>query len=201
MNWSRNQLLGIIIVLAVIVFYGGYNYSQKKVEAKDHVLIVHNADEQKKIDSASEVEESHIFIHITGEVEKPGLYQLPEGARVNDGIEKAKATEEADLDALNLAQILFDGTKIIVPAKGQELTNGDQVLTITSVNNDGLVNINTANTQELADKLPGVGPVIGQRIVDYREKNGPFKAKEDIINVSGIGSKTYENIKDIIFVK
>ena len=141
-----------------------------------------------------------IVVHITGAVPRPGVYALPQGARIQDGISAAGGfLAEADKTNINLAQLLEDGEKLDVPF----IEGGSPVITtpvpevVTSTTE--LININTATAAEL-DTLPGIGPTTAQKIIDYRTQNGPFVNAEDIINVSGIGPGTYERIKNLITV-
>lgn len=169
-------------------------------------------DDDNDIDNTNQVTEEvvEIAVHITGEVKKQGLIYLKEGSRVADAIEKAGGeTENADLSQINLAYVLQDGQKIYVPNKNEKIS---QYITGNSGNNDteenntsnsskedSKVNINTANQSEL-DSLPGIGPSIAQKIIDYREENGNFKTIEELQNVKGIGDAKYEEIKDRVTV-
>lgn len=152
-----------------------------------------------------------IYVHVTGEVHLPGLYKLPKGSRVADAINMAGgATSNGDLDSLNLASPLKDGDKIVVPAKSKEEANfqlqtqnssaQSRISYFSSSGNSSKININTASAKEL-ESLPGIGPVLAQRIVDYRAQKGGFKTIEEIMEVSGIGEKRFEAIKDLITVK
>ena len=141
-----------------------------------------------------------IVVHITGAVPRPGVYALPEGARIQDGISAAGGfLAEADKTNINLAELLEDGEKLDVPY----IEGGSPVLSTplpeVVATTTELININTASAAEL-DTLPGIGPTTAQKIIDYRTQNGPFINPEDIINVSGIGPGTYERIKDLITV-
>ena len=144
--------------------------------------------------------EKPIVVHITGAVPRPGVYALPQGARIQDGISAAGGfLAEADKTNINLAQALEDGEKLDIPF----IEGGSPVLAtplpqVIATTTD-LININTATAAEL-DTLPGIGPTTAQKIIDYREQNGPFINAEDIINVSGIGPGTYERMKDLITV-
>ncbi len=136
-------------------------------------------------------------VYVVGAVMTPGVYFLPQGSRVADALEAAGGpTEEADLARVNLAKRVYDEEQIYVPRLGEEnpplpLSTGGEA--------GGKININTATAAEL-ETLPGIGPVLSQRIVDYRKANGPFAATEDIKNVGGIGEVTFEGIKELIFV-
>ncbi len=144
-----------------------------------------------------------IIVHITGEVKNPGVYKLEDGARVIDAINLAGGPlPTADLDKVNLADFLRDGSKIYIPPKLENSGNGIRSQagsSITKINasESDKVNINTASKEEL-ESLPGIGPTLAQRIIEYREENGPFSSAEDLLNVKGIGEKKLEKIKDQI---
>lgn len=185
------------------------NGQENSMQSADNTRVT---DDGNDIDNTNQVTEEvvEIAVHITGEVKKQGLIYLKEGSRVADAIEKAGGeTENADLSQINLAYVLQDGQKIYVPNKNEKIS---QYITGNSGNNDteennasnsnkedAKVNINTANQSEL-DSLPGIGPSIAQKIIDYREENGNFKTIEELQNVKGIGDAKYEEIKDRVTV-
>lgn len=152
-----------------------------------------------------------IAVHVIGAVPRPGLYEFAEGARVQDAIDAAGGLlTGANVDSINLAALLVDGEQLTIPFKDGQgpQTTGEDTLELpgatstpstSDASNADLVNINEASVEEL-DNLPGIGPTIAQRIVDYRTENGPFQTIEDIMNVSGVGPSTFENIKDLITV-
>jgi competence protein ComEA len=147
--------------------------------------------------------EQPIVVQIAGAVPRPGVYALAQGSRVQDAISAAGGfLAEADKSGINLARALDDGEQLEVPyAEGASPVLGTPLPASTeSASSAELININTASLAEL-DSLPGIGPTTAQKIIDYREQNGPFLAKEDIINVSGIGPGTFERIKDLITVE
>jgi competence protein ComEA len=152
-----------------------------------------------------------IIIYITGAVVHPGVYSLSPDSRVQDAIQAAGGTSsDADLESVNLADFLEDGNQLSIPTKQHVSTSEDALPTpIASrggnetpiLPNPGeLININTANQAEL-ESLPGIGPVLAQRIIAYREANGSFASIDDILDVFGIGQSTFEMIKDLIAVK
>ena len=145
------------------------------------------------------VSDTHICIYITGEVQAPAVYDLPEGSRVADAIEAAGgATSQANLAAINLAKQLSDSEMIYVPAWDDE--NVTVVGTSENVaESGGPVNVNTAGIDELKT-LNGIGDSLAQAIVDEREKNGPFASVEDLVRVSGIGAKTLARFSDKVCV-
>ncbi|GAB4504705.1 MAG: hypothetical protein Fur0043_16990 [Anaerolineales bacterium] len=146
-----------------------------------------------------------IQVHVAGAVVRPGVYDLPEGARVLDAVEAAGGfVAEADKNALNLAAHVEDGDRLDIPYVAGFVPPEESGFVVVSEGTpsplvEELVNINTASAEEL-DQLPGIGPTIAQRIVAYRDEYGPFASIEDIVNVSGIGQATYNQIKDLITV-
>ncbi|NWF65228.1 MAG: ComEA family DNA-binding protein [Chloroflexi bacterium] len=149
-----------------------------------------------------------IAVHVIGAVPRPGLYEFAEGARIQDAIDAAGGLlAGADAESINLAALLEDGQQLNIPFKaGQapQTTENQEPLrlpgateTPQTASETELININTASPEEL-DTLPGIGPTIAQRIVDYRTENGPFQTIEDIMNVSGIGPSTFDQIKNLI---
>ncbi|MCC6499870.1 MAG: ComEA family DNA-binding protein [Anaerolineales bacterium] len=143
-----------------------------------------------------------IVVHITGAVPRPGVYALPRGARVQDAISAAGGfLADADKTGINLARLLEDGEQLEIPlAEGGALVIATPEIDISEPSGTELVNINTATQAEL-ETLPGIGPTTAQKIIDYRDANGPFSSIEDIMNVSGIGPGTFERIKDLITVE
>jgi competence protein ComEA len=144
--------------------------------------------------------EKPVIVYITGAVPRPGVYALPQGARIQDAISAAGGfLADAEKSQINLAALVADGDKLDIPyvegASPVLATPGPTVVAVTTE----LVNINTASAAEL-DTLPGIGPTTAQKIIEYRQQNGPFINTEDIVNVSGIGPGTYERIKNLITV-
>ena len=150
-----------------------------------------------------------IVVHVAGEVHKPGVYTLPNSARMIDAVTAAGgATARADLEVINLATPLIDSSQIYVPAKGvaarptvvRPLPGVNGVASATnSPSASGIVNINRASETEL-DALPGVGPSTARAIVDYRSVNGPFGSVEDLLNVKGIGPAKFEAMRKLVGV-
>ena len=150
--------------------------------------------------------EAPIGVHVIGAVPRPGLYELPEGSRVQDAVDAAGGLlSEADPDQINLAAILEDGQQLNVPYKsGQESSGLPELPDQSGLPNQSaevgdLLNINTATLDEL-NNLPGIGPTTAQNILDYRNENGPFAQIDDLLNVPGVGLTTFDNIKDLITV-
>jgi competence protein ComEA len=144
--------------------------------------------------------EKPVIVYITGAVPRPGVYALPKGARVQDAISAAGGfLAEAEKSQINLAALVEDGEKLDIPyIEGASPVLGTPVPEVITSTTE-LIDINVASAAEL-ESLPGIGPTTAQKIIDYREQNGPFLSIEDIINVPGIGPGTYERIKDLITV-
>jgi competence protein ComEA len=138
---------------------------------------------------------SLLVVHMSGEVIAPGLYRLPVGARIDDALKAAGGpTGEGDIHRLNLAARLADGQQIVVPKRVDPVL---AALTQSASPTPGKVNINMAGVAEL-DRLPGVGPVTAQRIVAYREQNGPFTSVEQLKEAKLVNAATFEKIKDLV---
>jgi competence protein ComEA len=132
-----------------------------------------------------------IFVHIVGEVENPGMFQLSAGARLVDAVFAAGGmTKRADHSSVNLARELFDGEQIVVYAQGEENQT-------SAKSKSSLISINRAGDKEL-ETLPGIGPALAGRIIAWREANGGFKTKQDLLKVSGIGETLLAGILDLV---
>lgn len=148
---------------------------------------------------------SVIFIYLCGEIKIPGVYELPEGARVFEAVAAAGGfTEDACMEALNQAAILADGMQIYIPTKEEYQNNSVPIpnainQTETADKSTGLVNINTATAEELCT-LPGIGESRAKEIISYREQNGNFSNIEEIQNVTGIKEGLFSKIRDKITI-
>ena len=139
-----------------------------------------------------------LIVDVSGAVPRPGVYELPEGSRVNDAVQAAGGfLAEADKSSINLAAPLEDGQKLEIPFLSGMAP--PEVLSLPPEFSTDLIDINTATLEEL-DTLPGIGPTLAQAIIDYRDENGPFYAIEDIMFVDGIGEETFLAIMDLITV-
>ncbi|WP_280513183.1 ComEA family DNA-binding protein [Janibacter anophelis] len=163
---------------------------------------------------------ARVTVHVVGEVESPGVVTLASGARVDDALEEAGgATDEAELSGVNLARPLVDGEQVVVPGPGETAApapggagpGGPAPAGVAPGGAapggaapgagtpgapgtpDALVNLNTADLATL-ETLPGVGPVLAQRIIDWRTEHGGFTSVEELGEVSGVGDKTYATL-------
>jgi len=136
-----------------------------------------------------------LFVHVAGAVVKPGLYAFPEGMRVADAIEAAGGPlPKADVDAINLADLLTDRLKIEVPMRGQPMA-----VTPGSSTSPGLVDLNTAD-QVALETIPGIGPVTAAAILQHRTEIGNFESIEQLLDVTGIGPATLEALRPYVRV-
>jgi competence protein ComEA len=142
-----------------------------------------------------------LFVHILGAVAKPGLYQLHDGARAVDAVAAAGGfTAEADRQQLNLARLVSDGEQIYVPKVGEAGSGPPGSSAVGGAGAvGGKVNINTASESDL-ETLPRVGPTMAKRIIAWREANGRFATIEDLMSVTGIGEKTFAELKDLVTI-
>lgn len=163
----------------------------------------HEAPEQisENSEPASPPPATTVTVYVSGHVNTPGLVELPAGSRVAGAVDRAGGmTAEADQNALNLARVLNDGEHIIVPAPGDDLPAPDPALSDPSLSEPsssegGLVSLNGASASDL-ETLPGIGPTLAQRIIDWRDTNGQFSSIEELMEVSGIGPATFAELRD-----
>ena len=153
-----------------------------------------------------EPEPSEIMVHIVGAVYNPGVFVLLEGARINDVLTLAGgATANADLRRINLAALAVDAMQIIVPYYGEEVgevfvyASPQAPAQASGQTASGLININTASNAEL-QTLPGIGPVLAEAIINFRETHGRFQSVEELINVPRIGPATLERLRPLVEV-
>lgn len=188
MEWLKNQLLqaragdkvarrkllvvavGIVVAIALLV---SGQTSSEPIKVKPH-----------KSTSTTEVKSG--YIHLSGSVVHPGVYPITIGTRLYEVIAMAGGfTAKADRDSVNMARTVTDGEQVLVAGVGSESVN------------DGLLHLNKATAADL-DKLPGIGPTLSARIIDWRNANGGFKRIEDLRRVGGIGDKLFAGIKALV---
>lgn len=224
-------LLIIVIIVLLIGYYIYYKntniYKEFEMSSNLEELLPYEEEEkteegEKEQENQTEVESEKIIleqeiiiVHVTGEVNSPGVVEVEKGARVIDAVNKANGfTEEADTEKVNLAYELTDGVKVYIPSKNeneetsiytQKYITTDSGDNVSTEENDmkkttnSLVNINEATQTEL-ETLPGIGPSIALKIISYREENGNFSSVDDIKNVSGIGDSKFESIRELICI-
>ncbi len=191
-----------LLVLGLLMVVSGMAIAvnNQEVDRGDKIELVKSTNNDIQV-------EGNVYIDIEGAVINPGVYELKGTDRVIELLKvcgglSAEADREWVEKNINKARLLKDGEKIYIPEVLE--TSANLQFSISNLQTEtvlgeqsGLVNINVASLEEL-DKLPGVGPAIGQRIIDYRQENNGFVSIEEIKLVPGIGDKMFENIKDLI---
>lgn len=201
---KNNKIL--YAVIGVCVIFAGVFYAICR-NAEDTGAVyednVQTAESTQYISAQTEpATEALICVYVCGNVQFPDVYYISSGKRIADAIKAAGgATDEAYLQALNLAEVLSDGQRLYVPSyeEAAEAAAFQMQEDVSVSQSQGLVNINTADTDVLMS-LPGIGQAKAQSIITYREENGAYKTIEDIMNVSGIKEAAFSKIKDFICV-
>lgn len=220
-SFTKREQIVILVIASVVVSIFGYKLilADRISEIKNpKILEIENKLNETEAlistDTTEVVEENYIImVHISGQVNNPGLLELKNGDRINDAVELSGGLkDEADIDRINLARKVQDEEKIYIPKIGENLesiesldstsnlfsTSSLETITNTQTNS-GKININTC-TKEALITLPGIGEVTAGKIIAYREES-KFEKIDDIVKVSGIGDKKFAAIKDLISVK
>lgn len=194
----------ICIILAFIIFFKMNTLGQNgttSIEAKPEVAIKTN----------NEVNES-IYVFVCGEVKKPGVYMLTKNTITAHAVEEAGGfTESADWDKINLAKVLKNEDKIMIPQKrknqyanntssNKKIENSDDFQEITLSLENNLVDINTAD-QKTIESIPGIGSKTAEKIICYREETGWISSFEDLQNIPGLKKKTLEKCRKYILIE
>lgn len=196
----KKVALPLTVVAALLFFWITGGDSKGELSVKESEEQSAKQEEVKvgdDFDSEEAGEAADIYVDISGCVKNPGVYKVEPGTRIFQVIERAGGlTDGADTESVNRAEEVADGQKIVI--RHMEASSEEESI-INSDKSSGKVNINTADMSEL-QSVPGIGPATAQKIIEYREHNGKFKSVEDILNVSGIGDKTLENMRPYITV-
>ena len=191
-NFAKKNLFFIVIGVVAVLFlfvFNGKPEDDKAIEVKPIQAAADKSDPTPKVQ-----ETTNAYVDVKGEVNSPGVYETTAGTRVEDVIKLAGGfTKNANQVVINLAQKVHDEMIILVPKIGDPVVSGAE----GSVSTEKKIRINYAPQEEM-EKLNGIGPSKAQAIIQYREENGLFQTIEDLLEVSGIGEKTLENMKDSI---
>lgn len=186
MPMFKKSLL-VLLLLALAVLGGtmyGYYLEQQTIALDPAVRVP--AEEKRTV-----------TVYVCGEVKQPKLVTLQEGQRVADAINAVGGViETADIDRINMAALVEDGMQVRVPMR---IAAAEGHSKSTSKNAEGQINLNTATEKELQE-LPGIGPAMSARIVEYREEHGDFQNIEDVKQVRGIGNAKFEKMKDKVTI-
>ncbi len=204
-KYERQSLIKVIaaitVFLSVFLFFLaeriGVSVSQHDQQAEGAVIGARQLLAFSEQNVEREIsKEAIIYIDVAGAVVKPGVVKLPTGSRVFSAIEKAGGLlSDADTTEVNLAAVLSDGDKLLIPKIAGDGQNEKSEKSGGIIRSTNLININQATKEQLTE-LSGIGPATAERIVDYRSKNGKFQSTEELLNVKGIGEKTLGKIKE-----
>jgi competence protein ComEA len=181
------RALKVVITLIAVVAFGTYVLSTG-FSSKPSMAITKTASGTIQ---SKEVQAPKIYVHVAGSVKSPGIYQLDSGTRVFDAVLAAGGfTSKANQSSVNMARALNDGEQLLVASTSSEAVFGGEM-------ESTLISLNQATSSQL-EELPGVGPALAGRMVDWRTANGGFKSKEDLLNITGIGDKLFAAVKDLV---
>ncbi len=207
---DRRELAGLLLIAMLVVAGAVFWYVRSLPSRVQISTVSHPAFVTGPVAGptpAATPSPAEVVVDVAGWVRHPGVFRFHQGDRVIDAIHRAGgAKEKADLQSINLAALLTDGEQIIVGRRGASGSGPSSSGVTSGTGSTGsggeagqLVNLNTATLDEL-ETLSGIGEVLGQRIIDYREQHGPFRTIEDLMNVSGIGDKRFADLKPYITV-
>ncbi|MEH7093790.1 helix-hairpin-helix domain-containing protein [Neobacillus vireti] len=214
-DWLMEHKFHFAVVLLLVVGGFYYFYVQGPEESapltslsqEDEALTKAVETPTEKKDTPAVNQPENIMVDVKGQVTHPGVYQSNTGERVIDVIGRAGGlTNQADQTQVNFAEHVEDEMVIYIPGKGEEgsalpATTGTGGTALSGTGQkQGKININKADEQELQN-LPGIGPAKAAAIIEFRNTSGPFKTIDDLKNITGIGDKTFEKLKDLIVVK
>lgn len=201
---KEQQLILLGLIASIVVGLGVTAYRRFLPSSPEGIAIEEPSDKSRLAPS------SMIIVHLSGAVRREGVYRLKPGDRLLDAVGMAGgALPSADLSAINLAEVVKDGVKVIVPVKREvreRISGGPEISpeplrfrVRVSGTSSRKVNLNTADEKTL-DSLPGVGPATAKAIVEYRRMNGPFTRIEQIMEIPRFGKAKFERIKDKITI-
>ena len=198
--------IGKFSIFLIILFLGiGYMVYKFNLDINENIYVVSESKENNKqlasdVNLSKELDNEDIrkdydnsikdvnmiTIHISGEVNNPGIVNIESDKRLSDAVDKlGGVTENADLNNINLAMKIEDAKHYIIPKIGEEIKNNESINNENNNSDSNKVNINNATIEDL-DKLPGIGEATANKIINYREENGDFKSIEELKNVNGI---------------
>ena len=184
-RWTVGVRAALVLVAGVLVVVVGANFMGSLAPAPVPLPVAVG----RELDSVSQ-RENTVMVHVVGAVAEPGVVSLPESSRVQDALALAGgALEDADLRSVNLARAVFDGEQIVVPRRGDPFESSPSA--------SGLISLSQADQASL-ETLPRIGPATAERIIAWRESNGPFRSVEDLLAISGIGPATLEGLADLV---
>lgn len=197
-EYAYKIIISLVSACAILILAGFWLIRGSNLSADNNGEP--SGDQSNKVTSTESNDSGEVYVDVKGEVKHPGMYKLNSGSRVNDAIKQAEGfTKNADQSSINLAQNLSDEEVIVVDNYKNHKKNTQNSFSNASSNNSesGKIHLNSADTTEL-QKLDRVGAKTAQKIVDFRNENHGFKNIEEIKQVSGLGDKSYERLKDSV---
>ncbi|MCX6358897.1 MAG: helix-hairpin-helix domain-containing protein [Armatimonadetes bacterium] len=218
--WSRSQIAASAVLLAALLVMAAVAFFGRGRAVEDEITVSPPGKAQAAVgDAGAAAPAGPIMVHVIGAVVKPGVVTLQPGARTQDAVVAAGGpAPEADLQAINLAERLDDGRQLVVPKKGDAAAPQARPVAVAASRGrgssgdrhegpkklraagEGTVDINSASAEEL-QRLPGIGPSMAARIMEHRRQSGKFTAAEQLMDVSGIGEKTFAKMQPFIRVR
>lgn len=184
-RWKVGVRAALVLVAGVLVVVVGANFMRSLNPPPEPLPVAETSESP-----SAEPLENTVMVHVVGAVALPGVVTVPETSRVQDALALAGgALEDADLRSVNLARTVFDGEQIVVPRLGDPLDYFG--------GGSGLLSLSQADQASL-ETLPRIGPATAERIIAWREANGPFRSVEDLLAISGIGPATLEGLADLV---
>ncbi len=224
LEFSRNQKLALCVLIGLSAIGLSFTHVRNRLSGAGEVVL-HEPGEAGALDDGTAGSDrmpaledprsgGKVVFQVAGCVKCPGVYSLAEGSRVVDAVRAAGGSKpHADLEAINLAARITDGSRIYVPAKGENSPgvgvsvapglgasvrqSGSSRAGGSGTPEGGLININTAGPEEL-DRIPGVGPAIAQKILEYRSQIGRFTTVDQLMDIKGIGPKNLEKMRPFV---
>ncbi len=192
---SEQIIIAVLVFVLIFVNLGIYIIGQK--QQKQAVELESNIKMAVPVQYDVLDSKKQLLVHISGEVEMPGIYRFSAGSRIYQALQRAKIKPSGYVEHLNLAAYLIDGQKIYVPEK-RGMNRNKNLSLADQASAPRKININTATSEEL-ETLPGIGPEYARRIIEYRNDKR-FITIEEIMRIRGIGLKRFQKIKGKICV-
>jgi len=184
-RWKVGVRAALVLVAGFLVVVVGANFMRSLAPPPEALPVAESSESP-----SAEPLKNTVMVHVVGAVALPGVVTVPETSRVQDALALAGgALEDADLRSVNLARTVFDGEQIVVPRMGDPLDSFG--------GGSGLLSLSQADQASL-ETLPRIGPATAERIIAWREANGPFRSVEDLLAISGIGPATLEGLADLV---
>jgi competence protein ComEA len=193
---SRTQIAVYGAMAVALLFIGARAVRGEGGDAGGSTYAEYSSESEDESDFSVEEGGSDVVVDVTGAVEKPGVYRMPAGSRVDDAVKRAGgASGKATLDSINLAARLADGQQVVVPEAAPAGGGGTAPPAGAAEAEDGPISLSTATAAEL-DTIDGIGPVTAESIIKFREEHGGLSSVDQLDQISGIGPATMEALRE-----